>query len=87
MGLRLGYRLLPSLPFQTNHLDAIDIITYLAKEVMFLVALVCLFVYLRSLSLPRLYIFTVGNMGVMIFLCQGGLHSLSASSFVFFSLS
>ena len=32
-----------------------------------------------SLS-PRLNIFTVGNMGVMICLDQGGLHSLSASS-------
>ena len=33
-----------------------------------------------SLSPPRLNIFTVGNMGVMICLGQGGLHSLSASS-------
>ena len=33
-----------------------------------------------SLSIPRLNIFTVGNMGVMICLGQGGLHSLSASS-------
>ena len=34
-----------------------------------------------SLSPPRLNIFTVSNMGVMICLSQGGLHSLSASSF------
>ena len=34
-----------------------------------------------SLSQPRLNIFTVGNMGVMICLGQGGLRSLSASSF------
>ena len=33
-----------------------------------------------SLSPTRLNIFTVGNMGVMICLGQGGLHSLSASS-------
>ena len=33
-----------------------------------------------SLSPPRLKIFTVGNMGVMICLGQGGLRSLSASS-------
>ena len=33
-----------------------------------------------SLSQPRLNIFTVGNMGVMICLGQGGLRSLSASS-------
>ena len=33
-----------------------------------------------SLSQPRLNTFTVGNMGVMICLGQGGLHSLSASS-------
>ena len=33
-----------------------------------------------SLSPPRLNIFTVGNMGTMICLGQGGLHSLSASS-------
>ena len=33
-----------------------------------------------SLSQPRLNIFTVDNMGVMICLGQGGLHSLSASS-------
>ena len=33
-----------------------------------------------SLSQPRLDIFTVGNMGVMICLGQGGLRSLSASS-------
>ena len=32
-----------------------------------------------SLSPPRLNIFRVGNMGVMICLSQGGLHSLSAS--------
>ena len=35
-----------------------------------------------SLSPPRLNIFTLGNMGVMICLDQGGLHSLSASSFL-----
>ena len=34
----------------------------------------------QSLSLSRLNIFTVGNMGVMICLGQGGLRSLSASS-------
>ena len=39
-----------------------------------------------SLSPPRLNIFTVGNMGVMICLGQGGLHSLSASSFSFESI-
>ena len=46
-----------------------------------------LFIYLfffflggGSLSPPRLNIFTVGNMGVMICLGQGGLPSLSASS-------
>ena len=33
-----------------------------------------------SLSPPRLNIFTVSNMGVMICLSQGGLRSLSASS-------
>ena len=33
-----------------------------------------------SLSQPRLNIFTVGNMRVMICLSQGGLRSLSASS-------
>ena len=33
-----------------------------------------------SLSPPRLNIFTVGNMGVMMCLGQGGLRSLSASS-------
>ena len=39
-----------------------------------------------SLSQPRLNIFTVDNMGVMICLGQGGLRSLSASSFdIFFS--
>ena len=41
------------------------------------------FFFLReggSLSPPRLNIFTVGNMGVMICLGQGGLRSLSASS-------
>ena len=37
---------------------------------------------LGSLSQPRLNIFTVGNMRVMICLGQGGLRSLSASSFV-----
>ena len=36
-----------------------------------------------SLSQPRLNIFTVGNMRVMICLGQGGLRSLSASSFLF----
>ena len=35
-----------------------------------------------SLSPPRLNIFTVGNMGVMICLGQGGLRSLSASGCV-----
>ena len=43
------------------------------------------FFFLRgvgSLSQPRLNIFTVGNMRVMISLSQGGLRSLSASSFV-----
>ena len=40
-----------------------------------------------SLSPPRLNIFTVGNMGVMICLGQGGLRSLSASSFPFKSVS
>ena len=34
-----------------------------------------------SLSQPKLNIFTVGNMRVMICLGQGGLRSLSASSF------
>ena len=37
-----------------------------------------------SLSQPRLNIFTVDNMGVMICLGQGGLRSLSASSFIIF---
>ena len=36
-----------------------------------------------SLSQPRLNIFTVGNMRVMICLGQGGLRSLSVSSVVF----
>ena len=36
-----------------------------------------------SLSPPRLNIFTVGNMGVVICLGQGGLRSLSASSLSF----
>ena len=36
-----------------------------------------------SLSQPRLNIFTVDNMGVMICLGQGGLRSLSASSFLY----
>ena len=36
-----------------------------------------------SLSPPRLNIFTVGNMGIMICLGQGGLRSLSASSLIF----
>ena len=35
-----------------------------------------------SLLPPRLNIFTVGNMGVLICLGQGGLHSLSASSYI-----
>ena len=35
-----------------------------------------------SLSQPRLNIFTVGNMRVMICLGQGGLRSLSASSLI-----
>ena len=39
------------------------------------------FMGVGSLSQPRLNIFTVGNMRVMICLCQGGLRSLSASSF------
>ena len=34
-----------------------------------------------SLSPPRLNIFTVGNMGVMIYIGQGGLRSLSDSSY------
>ena len=34
-----------------------------------------------SLSPPRLNIFTVVNIGVMIYLGQGGLRSLSASSY------
>ena len=38
-----------------------------------------------SLSQPRLNIFTVGNMRVMICLGQAGLRSLSASSLLFFS--
>ena len=37
-----------------------------------------------SLSQPRLNIFTVDNMGVMICLGQGGLRSLSASSLFLF---
>ena len=37
-----------------------------------------------SVSQPRLNIFTVGNMRVMICLGQGGLRSLSASSFNYF---
>ena len=37
-----------------------------------------------SLSQPRLNIFTVGNMRVMICLSQGGLRSLSASSFIIY---
>ena len=35
-----------------------------------------------SLSQPRLNIFTVGNMRIMICLGQGGLRSLSASSYL-----
>ena len=38
-----------------------------------------------SLSPPRLNIFRVGNMGVMICLSQGGLRSLSASSYILLS--
>ena len=38
-----------------------------------------------SLSQPRLNIFTVGNMSVMICLGQGGLRSLSASSLLIHS--
>ena len=44
------------------------------------------FFFLRgvgSLSQPRLNIFTVGNMRVMICLGQGGLRSLSPSSLFF----
>ena len=37
-----------------------------------------------SLSQPRLNIFTVDNMGVMICLRQGGLRSLSASSLLYY---
>ena len=47
------------------------------------------FFYFRevgSLSQPRLNIFTVGNMRVMICLGQGGLHSLSASTFILISV-
>ena len=40
-----------------------------------------------SLSNPRLNIFTLGNMGVMICLKKGGLRSLSASSLVVYFLS
>ena len=40
-----------------------------------------------SLSQPRLNIFTVGNMRVMICLGQGGLRSLSASSYYLFITS
>ena len=39
-----------------------------------------------SFSQPRLNIFTVGNMGVMICLGQGGLRSLSASSYTYVSV-
>ena len=39
-----------------------------------------------SLSQPRLNIFTVGNMRVMICLGQGGLRSLSASSLLIYLL-
>ena len=39
-----------------------------------------------SLSPPRLNIFTVGNMGVLICLGQGGLRSLSASSYYYYLL-
>ena len=47
------------------------------------------FIFFRgvgSLSQPRLNIFTVGNMRVMICLGQGGLRSLSASSLFIYSL-
>ena len=37
-----------------------------------------------SLSQPRLNIFTVDNMGVMICLGQGGLRSLSASNLYYY---
>ena len=37
-----------------------------------------------SLSPPRLNIFTVSNMGVMICLSQGGLRSLSASCYYYY---
>ena len=40
----------------------------------------CFFRGVGSLSQPRLNIFTVDSMGVMICLGQGGLRSLSASS-------
>ena len=40
-----------------------------------------------SLSQPKLNIFTVGNMKVMICLGQGGLRSLSASSFIYISVN
>ena len=42
------------------------------------------FKWVGSLSQPRLNIFTVDNMGVMIYLGQGGLRSLSASSCEYF---
>ena len=42
---------------------------------------VCLFRGVGSLSQPRINIFTVGNIRVMICLGQGGLRSLSASSY------
>ena len=45
------------------------------------------FSWVGSLSQPRLNIFTVDNMGVMICLGQGGLRSLSASSLSFVTLS
>ena len=40
-----------------------------------------------SLSPPRLNIFTVGSMGVMICLGQGGLRSLSASSYYYSNIN
>ena len=40
-----------------------------------------------NLSPPRLNIFTMGNMGVMICLGKGGLRSLSASSYICYHCS
>ena len=53
-------------------------ITSLAKEVIMVMFWVGFLV--GGLSQPRLNIFTMGNMRVMICLGQGGLHSLSACS-------